>query len=142
VRELLDQGIEVGLGTDVSGGYSTSILDAVRNACIVSRHVGFLNGGDSRYNLGVAEALWLGTMGGAKVVGMEGRLGGFEEGMLWDVQEISLGDVDADGQGGDTDVDIFGWETWEERVAKWVWNGDERNVRRVWVGGRLVHERR
>ncbi|KAK5328396.1 hypothetical protein LTR93_002181 [Exophiala xenobiotica] len=142
VRELLDQGIEVGLGTDVSGGYSTSILDAVRNACIVSRHVGFLNGGDSRYNLGVAEALWLGTMGGAKVLGMEGRLGGFEEGMLWDVQEISLGDVDADGQGGDTDVDIFGWETWEERVAKWVWNGDERNVRRVWVGGRMVHERR
>ena len=142
VRELLDEGIEVGLGTDVSGGYSTSILDAVRNACMVSRHVGFLNEGDSRYNLGVAEALWLGTMGGAKVVGMEGRLGGFEEGMLWDVQEINLGDVDAQGQGGDTDVDIFGWENWEERVAKWVWNGDERNVRRVWIGGKLVHERR
>jgi guanine deaminase len=39
-------------------------------------------------------------------------------------------------------VDIFGWEGWEERVAKWVWNGDDRNVKRVWVGGRLVHERR
>jgi guanine deaminase len=81
-------------------------------------------------------------MGGAKVVGMEGRLGGFEEGMLWDVQEITLGDVDSEGEGEDTDVDIFGWESWENRVAKWVWNGDDRNVRRVWVGGRLVHERR
>ena len=139
---MLNEGIDVGLGTDVSGGYSVSILDAVRNACIVSRHVGFLNGGDSKYNLGVTEGLWLATMGGAKVIGMEGRLGGFEEGMLWDVQEIALGDVDSSGEGEDTGVDIFGWENWENRVAKWVWNGDARNVQRVWVGGRLVHERR
>ncbi len=144
VRVLLDHGIEVGLGTDVSGGYSASILDAVRNACLVSRHVGFVNGGDSKYNLGVEEALYLATVGGAKVVGMHGRLGGFEPGMLWDVQEIDLGSshVDSEGAGHDTGVDIFGWESWENRVAKWVWNGGERNVRRVWVGGRLVHERR
>lgn len=141
VREMLDLGIEVGLGTDVSGGYSPSILDAVRNACIVSRHVGFLKGGDSRYNLVVAEGLWLATVGGAKVVSMEGRLGGFEEGMLWDVQEIVLGDVDEQGLGKDSGVDVFGWESWENRVAKWVWNGDDRNVKRVWVGGRMVHER-
>ncbi|ETI29350.1 guanine deaminase [Cladophialophora carrionii CBS 160.54] len=142
VREMLDAGIDIGLGTDVSGGYSASILDAVRNACIVSRHVGFLAGGNSRFNLSVADGLWLATMGGAKVVGMEGRLGGFEEGMLWDVQEIVLGDVDVSGDAGETGVDIFGWEIWENRVAKWVWNGDDRNVRRVWVGGKLVHERK
>lgn len=141
VRTLLEEGLDVGLGTDVSGGYSTSILDAVRNACMVSRHVGYLNGGDSRYNLGVAEGLWLATVGGAKVVGMEGRLGGFEEGMLWDVQEIVLGGVDSNGAGEDGEVDVFGWESWDNRVEKWVWNGDDRNVRRVWVGGRLVHER-
>ncbi|KAJ9611296.1 hypothetical protein H2200_004480 [Cladophialophora chaetospira] len=142
VRELLDEGIEVGLGTDVSGGYSPSILDAVRNACIVSRHVGFLKGGDSRFNLSVAEGLWLATVGGAKVVGMEGRLGGFEQGMLWDVQEIEMGQIDESGGGWAAGVDIFGWESWEDRVAKWVWNGDDRNVKRVWVGGRMVHERK
>ncbi|OCT47583.1 putative guanine deaminase [Cladophialophora carrionii] len=142
VREMLDAGIDIGLGTDVSGGYSPSILDAVRNACIVSRHVGFLAGGNSRFNLSVADGLWLATMGGAKVVGMEGRLGGFEEGMLWDVQEIVLGDVDGSDEAGETGVDIFGWESWENRVAKWVWNGDDRNVRRLWVGGKLVHERK
>lgn len=48
VRTLLDEGIEVGLGTDVSGGYSVSILETVRQACLVSRHVGFVKGGDSR----------------------------------------------------------------------------------------------
>ncbi|EHY54482.1 hypothetical protein HRR76_002774 [Exophiala dermatitidis] len=142
VRVLLDEGLEVGLGTDVSGGYSSSILDAVRNACMVSRHVSYLHDGDGRYNVGVAEALWLATVGGAKVVGMEGRLGRFEVGMLWDVQEIVLGNVDSNGDGDDAEVDVFGWESWEDRVDKWVWNGDDRNVRRVWVGGRLVHERR
>jgi guanine deaminase len=141
VRRLLDAGVEVGLGTDVSGGYSPSILDSVRQACLVSRHVGFVNGGDSKYNIGVAEGLWLATVGGAKVVGMEGRAGAFEEGMLFDVQEIRLGEdvgetPSSEDQGA---VDIFGWESWEDRVAKWVWNGDDRNVARVWVGGRPVH---
>ena len=140
VRTLLDEGVEVGLGTDVSGGYSLSVLEAVRQACLVSRHLGFVNGGNSRFNIGNVEGLYLGTMGGAKVVCMEGRLGGFEEGMFWDVQQIELGDV-RDGKGNASDVDIFGWETWEEKVAKWVWNGDDRNVEKVWVGGRLVHER-
>ena len=142
VRDLLDAGVDVGLGTDVSGGYSASVLEAVRQACLVSRHVGFVRGGDTRCNVGVEEALYLGTVGGAKVVGMEGRLGGFEKGMLWDVQEVGLGGVGTDGEGGDGAVDIFGWESWDERVAKWVWNGDDRNVKRVWVSGRLVHERR
>ena len=145
VRDYLDAGIDVGLGTDVSGGYSASILEAARQACLVSRLVGFLHDGDQRYKVGVAEGLYLATMGGAKVVGMEGKLGGFEQNMLWDVQEIELGSV---GQQGKLDgqqeqgVDVFGWENWEDRIAKWLWNGDDRNVRRVWVGGRLVHGRR
>ena len=142
VRTMLDEGIDVGLGTDVSGGYSPSILETVRQACLVSRHVGFVNGGDSRYNLGVAEGLHLATVGGAKVVGMQNKLGAFEDGMLWDAQEIQLNKVNDEGEGGDSGVDIFGWESWEDRIAKWVWNGDDRNVKRVWVGGRLVHERK
>lgn len=142
VRTLVDAGVEVGLGTDVSGGYSVSVLEAVRQACLVSRHVGFVEGGDSRFNVGVAEGLYLGTVGGSKVLGLEGRVGGFEVGMSWDVQEIAMGEVSVEGEGEDGCVDIFGWEGWEERVAKWVYNGDDRNVRRVWVGGRLVHERR
>lgn len=41
VRRLLKQGVKVGLGTDVAGGYSTSVLDAVRQAIIASRCVSF-----------------------------------------------------------------------------------------------------
>jgi len=38
-------------------------------------------------------------------------------------------------------VDLWGTETWGEKVAKWVFCGDDRNTKRVFVSGRLVHER-
>jgi guanine deaminase len=93
--------------------------------------------------LSVEEGLYLATRGGAKVVGLESRIGGFEVGMDWDAQLIRLGSV---GEKGDlsTDeglVDIFGGETWDDKVAKWVYTGDDRNTVAVWVKGRLVHQR-
>lgn len=164
VRDLIDKGITVGLGTDVSGGYSPSILEAVRQACLVSRLLGHTTsevgeGADGngkkeegREVLSVEEALYLATRGGAAVVDMDGELGGFEVGMFWDVQMIRLGPTTAAagtaaatastaGSGSETQsvVDIFGWESWTEKVHKWVWSGDDRNVRRVWVRGTLVH---
>ncbi|KAK7743212.1 hypothetical protein SLS53_004297 [Cytospora paraplurivora] len=140
VRWLLDRGIDVGLGTDVSGGYSPSVLEAARQASLVSRHVAM--GGDDKAKLSVEEVLYLATRGGAKCLGLEGTVGAFEVGMEWDAQLISLGGVGEDGEGEDEgNVDVFGWESWDEMVAKWLFNGDDRNTRRVWVKGRLVHEK-
>lgn len=139
VRELIDRGITVGLGTDVSGGFSASILEEVRQAIMVSRHVAMTDGDAAK--LSTEEVLYLATRGGAKVVGLEGKIGGFEVGMGWDTQMISMGSVSEGGELSHNDgpVDIFGKEAWSDRVAKWVWNGDDRNVRAVWVKGRLVH---
>ncbi|KAJ0115781.1 hypothetical protein J7T55_010604 [Diaporthe amygdali] len=140
VRWLLEQGVDVGLGTDVSGGYSPSVLDAARQAALVSRHVAM--GGDEKAKLSVEEVLHLATRGGARCVGLEGVVGGFEVGMQWDAQLVALGVVGEDGEGAEGNVDVFGWESWEEMVAKWLFNGDDRNTTKVWVKGRLVHERR
>lgn len=145
VRWLLERGITCGLGTDMSGGYSPSVLEAARQAALVSRHVAM--GGDERAKLTVEEVLYLATRGGADTVGLGGRVGTFELGMEWDAQLIGLTYVGLDGgpeDGADAEegnVDIFGWETWEERIAKWLYNGDDRNTKKVWVKGRLVHER-
>ncbi|KGO39171.1 Amidohydrolase 1 [Penicillium expansum] len=166
VRTLLDEGITVGLGTDVSGGYSPSILEAARQACLASRLLGQSSawqrdhpkGVDGREKLSVEESLYLATRGGAAVVDMAGDVGGFDMGMLWDVQLIRLGGVElverspldfAPGDGSADlvkagpvgNVDLFGTESWEEKIQKWVWSGDDRNVKAVWVGGRLVHSR-
>jgi guanine deaminase len=140
VRMLLQKGIEIGLGTDMSGGYSPSILEAVRQALLVSRHVA-MEGGDE-CKLSVEEVLYLSTRGGARVVGLGRTIGGFEVGMEWDAQLIGLSQVDSDESMDAGPVDIFGWETWPERIAKWVFNGDDRNTLAVWVKGCLVHERK
>lgn len=140
VRWLLDGGVDVGLGTDMSGGYSPSVLEAVRQALLVSRHVAMVDGDQAK--LSVEECLYLATRGGAKVVGLENKIGGFEVGMEFDAQLIGLGDVDEEESiEDDGPVDVFGWESWDDRVAKWVFNGDDRNTNAVWVRGRLVHER-
>ncbi|KAL4768514.1 hypothetical protein BDW60DRAFT_219654 [Aspergillus nidulans var. acristatus] len=162
VRDLIDNGITVGLGTDVSGGYSPSILEAVRQACLVSRllrhsTVSTSSSGNStqtkkegREVLSVEEALYLATRGGAAVIDMPNELGGFEVGMFWDVQLIRLGatvqETPQTGSRSDSRsdfrsvVDIFGWESWVEKVHKWVWTGNDRNVKRVWVRGAIVHD--
>ncbi|ETS82806.1 hypothetical protein PFICI_04682 [Pestalotiopsis fici W106-1] len=168
VRFLLDRGIGVGLGTDVSGGYSPSVLEAARLALLVSRHLAMPHheaarrhggGGEEekdadddeaeRAKLSVEEVLYLATRGGAEVVGLQNRVGAFEVGMEFDAQLVRLGGVPETEQQQEEEqesedngpVDIFGWETWEERLAKWVFSGDDRNTKKVWVKGRLVHSR-
>lgn len=171
VRQLWDDGIDVGLGTDVSGGYSASILVAAREAAMVSRTLAglttttttendalgnddkkeLLRRGDDgglkhsttakdRKKLSVEECLYLATVGGAKCLNLEGKVGGFEVGMLWDAQLVELGEADDDDDDGP--VKLWGGETWGERVAKWLFCGDDRNTKMVFVGGRLVHVRR
>ncbi|KAH7035555.1 uncharacterized protein B0I36DRAFT_429643 [Microdochium trichocladiopsis] len=155
VRWLLEKGISVGLGTDMSGGYSPSILEAARLASLVSNHLAMPgvkwpeNATDEERNkvkLSVEEVLHLATRGGAEVVGLQDRIGGFDVGKEWDAQLIKLNAVPEaeDGVGSEYggNVDVFGWETWEERIAKWLYNGDDRNTSRVWVKGRLVHEKK
>lgn len=139
VRELLDAGITVGLGTDVSGGYTPSMLSEAREAIFVSRHVAMTDGDKAK--LSTEEVLYLATKGGAKVVGLEDRIGGFEAGMDWDAQMVSLGPTTGDEEIDPDEglVEIFGSESWDDRIAKWVYTGDDRNTAAVWVKGRLVH---
>ncbi|KAF7556360.1 hypothetical protein G7046_g6319 [Stylonectria norvegica] len=150
VRWMWDAGLTVGLGTDMSGGYSASILEAARQAAMVSRQVGLDRNGDGgagsgaeRSRLSVEEVLYLATRGGAATVGLTDRVGGFETGKEWDAQLIGLGTVDGQGEmeGDAGNVEVFGWEDWEERMAKWLYTGDDRNTLRVWVKGRMVHQR-
>lgn len=143
VRRLLDEGIVVGLGTDVSGGYSPSILEAARQATMTSRFVALTDGEAAK--LGVEEALYLATRGGAEVLGLEKKVGAFELGMEWDAILVGLTDVPEElGEvvgGGMGPVDVFGWENWLEKVAKWVYCGDDRNILKVWVSGKIVHKK-
>lgn len=83
LREALDLGVKVGLGTDVAGGYSLDIMNSMRQAVAVSR----LREGDRNMkpeaaqtgtrNLSIdwKESLFLATRGGSLALGLQGMFG-------------------------------------------------------------------
>ena len=129
VRELLDRGIKVGLGTDCSAGYSVSILNAMRQASNVSRHMA-IRTGDPKWKLSFEELVYLATMGGAKVCSVD-TVGNFEEGNQFDALLIDVGLEDNINTNGFEHDDMA-------LLKKWVFMGDDRSIRKVWVDGRLV----
>lgn len=153
VRWLLDQGLKVGLGTDVSGGFTCSVLATARHAHLVSRHLAMKEEDPEmreHVKLSVPELLFLATMGGAQTLDMLEQIGSFDVGKQFDAQLIDL-------ETSASNVDIFAWQqpdykakivkgkrappklTDEDLLAKWFFNGDDRNVTAVWVDGMLSH---
>jgi guanine deaminase len=130
VRALLRAGIKVGLGTDCSAGYSTSMLDAMRQASNVSRHLA-MHMDDMKLKLDLEEIVWLATVGSAQVLGLDDKVGNFAQGKCFDALMVDVG--------GDDCINITGWE--EDSMAlfqKWVFMGDDRSIRLVYVNGVLV----
>lgn len=83
--------------------------------------------------LSFEECVYLATMGGAEVVGLEDKIGNFEAGkefdaLLVDVDGvISAGEWDGEGEEGGLAL-----------VKKWVFMGDDRHIKMVWVKGDTV----
>ena len=122
--------MKVGLGTDCSAGYSTFILDAMRQASNVSRHL-VIHTGNEHWKLGFEEIVYLGTMGSARVVDLEDKVGNFEPGKRFDALVVDVG--------GKDNINISGWEDDDlALVKKWVFMGDDRSIRLVYVDGKLV----
>ncbi len=72
--------LQIGLGTDVSGGYSPSMLSAVRNAVVTSKALrmqsiskGLSLEEADKDLLTWKEALYLATQGGARALGIQVR---------------------------------------------------------------------
>lgn len=126
-RKILNKGIDIGLGTDISAGYSPSILEVARHAHMVSRHLSKHENNDS-LKLSIVECLYLATMGGAHVMGLQDTIGSFDVNKQFDSQFIDL-------TARNSPIDLFPWEKQTEKLEKWFFNGDDRNVITVWVGG-------
>jgi guanine deaminase len=137
LRAALDKGVNVGLGTDISGGYSPSLFDSARLAMIAARA---LNSGvdpaATREARGVpgsrittAEAFWLATSGGGEALGLP--VGVFAPGFEFDALVV---DVDAPAS------NISLWPELESAVDvfdKIVLNAGRANIAAVWVGGKI-----
>jgi guanine deaminase len=108
LREALRLGVKVGLGTDVAGGYSLNIMNAARQAVIVSRlregsrilsAARFIeendvtprpdkNAREESDSLAIdwKESLYLATAGGMKAIGLPRGCGTFTIGAPFDAQ--------------------------------------------------------
>jgi guanine deaminase len=116
--------------TDCSAGYSTSMLDSMRQASNVSRHLA-MQTGDNKWTLSFEEIVYLATVGSARVVSLEAKLGNFEPGKSFDALVVDTGLKDC--------INIAGWEDDDlALVKKWVFMGDDRSIRKVFVDGKLV----
>ncbi|WP_158888929.1 8-oxoguanine deaminase [Amycolatopsis anabasis] len=80
VRALLDAGVPVGLGVDgAASNESGGLGEELHQALLQARQRGGPTGLTTR------EALWMGTMGGARCLGREDELGSLEPGKLADL---------------------------------------------------------
>ncbi|PHH86372.1 hypothetical protein CDD83_10357 [Cordyceps sp. RAO-2017] len=136
VRDFLQRGIDVGLGTDSGGGYSSSMLNAMRHALISSFARDFMFATEGKASLSLDEVFYMATAGGARVVGFGDEIGDLSVGKQFDALLIDMGEPTA---GVSTPLENADppRTVWE----KFVMTGDDRNVTMVFVGGKVVVEK-
>lgn len=133
IREYLRRGIKVGLGTDSGGGHSSSMLESMRQAFLVSvARQEATEGRDPPLSL--AEGFFLATIGGAQVCGLDDKIGNFAVGKEFDALEVHTLEVE--------DYGIMTPVEDEDSISvifeKWIMTGDDRNIAKVYVKGRSV----
>ncbi|XP_028372467.1 guanine deaminase [Phyllostomus discolor] len=131
--EVLDHEVKLGLGTDVAGGYSSSMLNAIRTA-MMNSNVLLINEVNAK-GLTIEEVFRLATLGGSQALGLDKDIGNFEVGKEFDALLINpkASDSPIDLFCGDLVGDVSG-----AIIQKFLYLGDDRNIEEVYVGGKLV----
>jgi guanine deaminase len=127
---IRDAGLDIGLGSDVGGGPSLSMLREMCDACYMSKVNYILSEGKSN-SIDSNFAFYLATMGGAKVLGLEHLIGNFSIGKDADFIVIDADKIDplknSRGRKG------------KEILSQLVHRGDDRVVSATYVQGINVH---
>lgn len=137
IAHLHSKGVEIGLGTDISGGFSPSLYDNIKQSVISSR---MLEDGvntklpaDERGVPGsrvtVNEAFYFATVGGGDSLSLP--IGRLAENYIWDVQVIDTTNLPL----YDSNDDL------QDAFQKMMYLIRPENIREVWVQGEKVHSR-
>lgn len=123
LRRYLDEGIQVGLGSDISGGHTLNMMDIMRTTIEASKYY-FVKEGMKPVS--VSEVFYLATKGGGSFFG---RVGSFEPGYVFDALVVD-DDALPDMRGADI----------TERVERFIYNGDDRQIKVRFCNGTEVPE--
>lgn len=132
IRDFLRRGIKVGLGTDSGGGWASQMLAVIRQAMIASNAREVLSEGKDKA-LSFEEVFYLATLGGARVLGLEDRIGNFEVGKEFDAVWVSTTTGLQSAMTPREDSDSL-----RRLFEKYIMTGDDRNVAQVFVRGLRV----
>jgi len=112
VRTFLDEGISVGLGSDISGGHDLSIFRMMVYAIQVSK-MHYQRQREAMPFLTLSEAFWMATKSGGSFFG---RVGSFEEGYDFDALVVDDADLYPD------EYSVL------QRLERFVYLGDDRHI--------------
>jgi guanine deaminase len=137
LRRFLDQGLNVGLGTDIAGGASPSILENARQAVTASRMLE--NGVDPRQSraerrrpdsrIDALTAFWLATAGGG--IALDLPVGQFKPGYQFDAVVI-----DSNAAAGNLRIEAD--DPPATVLQKIIYGAARANISKVWVANRQV----
>lgn len=123
VRKFLDEGVRVGLGSDISGGHDLSIFRMMVYAIQVSK-MHYQQNQDCPF-LNLSEAFWLATKSAGSFFG---RVGSFEPGYEFDALVIDDSDLNHDNY------------SLLERLERFIYIGDDRQIKYRFCCGNEIQE--
>ena len=142
------------MGTDASGGYSLSILSTIQHASIASKMIAVQAAANSdkqsgrftNQRLSIATLLYLATLGGAHLCCLQDRIGSFAKGKAFDALLVSVrhetGNPAVWGYNPRRDVTEDTSQDADKSLKEWLerflFCGDDRNIKRVIVQGRMI----
>lgn len=123
VRTMMEEGVRVGLGTDIAGGASLSIFRSMTDAIQVSKmYWRYLD--QNKKPLSAPEAFYLGTKGGGSFFG---KVGSFEE-------EYEFDAVVLDDSSIRTTLDL----NMEQRMERVMYLSGDGEIKAKYVNGRRI----
>ncbi len=137
VRELLDSGLPIGLGSDVAGGPELSLLRVMAAAGFVAKAAEISGMSPRRWGGGPpplrpSELFYLATLGGARALGLGAVTGSLDRGKRADLVVLDLSRLDPLSRAVDQ-------MTLDEMLGLAVYRGDDRAIVSAWVDGRQVY---
>lgn len=124
IRKFLNEGIHVALGTDVSAGHNMSMLRVIQYAIQVSKLHYAQTHGEMQF-LSLSEAFYLATKSGGSFFG---KVGSFEPGYEFDALVVDDSYLNYDNY------------TLEQRLERYIYLGDDRDIRRRFCRGKELVE--
>ena len=123
IRTFLDEGISVGLGSDISGGHDLSIFRMMVYAIQVSKMY-YQQNHDHKF-LSLSEAFWIATKSAGRFFG---RVGSFEPGYEFDALVIDDSDLNHDNY------------SLLHRLERYIYLGDDRQIEHRFCRGKEITE--